>query len=179
MNLPLPPQAAMDNDDLQLFRQAVKGTQKIKQDTISVLPKVVKQKREWRETRSALGLDHFFSDEYQPYLEEEGPTRYVRSDVSHFELKKLKRGSYPPEIYLDLHGMTQQQAKFELAALISLCHKEHLHVASVMHGKGKHILKQRIPSWLAQHPRVQAFHQAPREWGGESALLVLLDVDER
>ncbi|MFM5687989.1 endonuclease SmrB, partial [Aeromonas caviae] len=75
-------------------------------------------------------------------------------------------------------GMNQQQAKQELAALLTLCQKENIHVASVMHGIGKHILKQRIPSWLAQHPNVRAFHQAPREWGGDSAILVLLDIEE-
>jgi DNA-nicking Smr family endonuclease len=63
--------------------------------------------------------------------------------------------------------MNQHQAKQELAALLTLCRKENIHVASVMHGIGKHILKQRIPSWLAQHPAVRAFHQAPREWGRE------------
>lgn len=166
------------DEETLLFRDAIKGTRKIKQDTIRAELRPVKQKREMRESRESLGVDHYFSDEYQPHLEADGPTRYVREDVSKFELKKLKRGSYPPEIYLDLHGMNQQQAKQELAALLTLCQKENIHVASVMHGIGKHILKQRIPSWLAQHPNVQAFHQAPREWGGDSAILVLLDIEE-
>ena len=166
------------DEESLLFRDAVKGTRKIKQDTIRADLRPVKQKRELRESREKLGVDHFFSDEYQPHLDEEGPTRFVREDVSKFELKKLKRGLYPPEIYLDLHGMSQLQAKQELAALLTLCQKENIHVASVMHGIGKHILKQRIPSWLAQHPNVRAFHQAPREWGGESAILVLLDIEE-
>ncbi|MGL5303501.1 MAG: endonuclease SmrB, partial [Aeromonas sp.] len=77
------------------FRDAIKGTQKIKQDTIRVELRPVKQKRLLRESREKLGVDHFFSDEYQPHLEEDGPTRYVREDVSKFELKKLKRGIYP------------------------------------------------------------------------------------
>ena len=157
---------SLTDEESLLFRDAVKGTRKIKQDTIRASSSPVKQKREVRESREKLGVDHFFSDEYQPHLEADGPTRYVRDDVSKFELKKLKRGSYPPEIYLDLHGMNQHQAKQELAALLTLCRKENIHVASVMHGIGKHILKQRIPSWLAQHPAVRAFHQAPREWGG-------------
>ncbi|MGL5289091.1 MAG: endonuclease SmrB, partial [Aeromonas sp.] len=132
------------------FRDAIKGTQKIKQDTIRVELRPVKQKRLLRESREKLGVDHFFSDEYQPHLEQEGPSRFVRQDVSKFELKKLKRGMYPPEIYLDLHGMNQQQSKHELAALLTLCQKENIHVAAVMHGIGKHILKQRLPGWLAQ-----------------------------
>lgn len=158
---------SLTDEESLLFRDAVKGTRKIKQDTIRASSNPVKQKREVRESREKLGVDYFFSDEYQPHLEADGPTRYVRDDVSKFELKKLKRGSYPPEIYLDLHGMNQHQAKQELAALLTLCRKENIHVASVMHGIGKHILKQRIPSWLAQHPAVRAFHQAPREWGRE------------
>lgn len=169
---------SLTDEESLLFRDAVKGTRKIKQDTIRASSNPVKQKREVRESREKLWVDYFFSDEYQPHLEADGPTRYVRDDVSKFELKKLKRGSYPPEIYLDLHGMNQHQAKQELAALLTLCRKENIHVASVMHGIGKHILKQRIPSWLAQHPAVRAFHQAPREWGGESAILVLLDIEE-
>ncbi|SIQ72814.1 DNA-nicking endonuclease, Smr domain [Aeromonas sp. RU39B] len=166
------------DDDRQLFREAVKGTRQIRQDTISADYRPVKQKRQLRLERENLGLEHHFSDEFQPHLESDGPMRYVRSDVSHFELKKLRRGDYPPEILLDLHGMSQNQAKSELSALLSACERQNLHVACVMHGIGKHILKQRIPAWLAQHPHVRAFHQAPREWGGDSALLVLLDIKE-
>ena len=101
------------DEETLLFRDAIKGTRKIKQDTIRAELRPVKQKRELRETREKLGVDHYFSDEYQPHLDDDGPTRYVREDVSKFELKKLKRGIYPPEIYLDLHGMNQQQAKQE------------------------------------------------------------------
>ena len=95
--------------------------------------------------------------------------KYVRSDVSHFELKKLRRGDYSPELFLDLHGLTQQQAKQELGALIAACRREHVFCACVMHGHGKHILKQQTPLWLAQHPHIMAFHQAPKEYGGDAA----------
>jgi DNA-nicking Smr family endonuclease len=33
--------------------------------------------------------------------------------------------------------------------------------ACVMHGHGN-ILKQQTPLWLAQHPHIMAFHQAPK-----------------
>lgn len=167
------------DDDRQLFRDAVKGTRQIRQDTISADFKPVKQKRQLRLERENIGLAHHFSDEFHPHLEQDGPMRYVCSDVSKFELKKLRRGDYPPEILLDVHGLSQQQAKAELSALLSACERQNLHVACVMHGIGKHILKERVPAWLAQHAKVRAFHQAPREWGGNSALLVLLDIEER
>ncbi len=59
-------------------------------------------------------------------------------------------------------GFTQQQAKQELGALIAACRREHVFCACVMHGHGKHILKQQTPLWLAQHPHIMAFHQAPK-----------------
>ncbi len=34
-----------------------------------------------------------------------------------FEAKKLRRGDYSPELFLDLHGLTQLQAKQELGGV--------------------------------------------------------------
>ena len=88
----------------------------------------------------------------------------------------MRRGDFSPEIILDLHGLTQQEAKNELAALINCCKKEGLYCCSVVHGVGKHILKRQVPLWLAQHPDILAFHQAPLEFGGQGALLVLVEL---
>ncbi|EON5734402.1 TPA: endonuclease SmrB [Escherichia coli] len=142
----------LSEEDQALFRQLMAGTRKIKQDTIVHRP----QRKKISEV----------------------PVKYVRPDVSHFEAKKLRRGDYSPELFLDLHGLTQLQAKQELGALIAACRREHVFCACVMHGHGKHILKQQTPLWLAQHPHVMAFHQAPKEYGGDAALLVLIEVDE-
>lgn len=166
-------------DDQALFRQLMTGTRQLKQDTfvhkLPVKTRVLPVKRLLSEQADN---SHYFSDEFQPLLSTEGATRYVRADVSHFELKKLRRGDYTPEIFLDLHGLTQQQAKQELGALIAACRREHLFCASVMTGHGKHILKQQTPLWLAQHPWVMAFHQAPKLFGGDAALLVLIEIEE-
>ena len=54
--------------------------------------------------------------------------------------------------------------------------KERVDCASIMTGYGTFTLKKQIPFWLVQHPKVRALHQAPKEWGGEAAMLILLDV---
>ncbi len=168
----------LDEQDLALFREAAVGTRQIKQDTISPTPKPVKQKALLREVRETLGVSHYFSDEFVPHLSEEGPMRYVRGDVSSFEVKRLRRGDYYPDMLLDLHGLSQQQAKLELAALLQACRRQHIRCACVMHGHGKNVLKQKVPLWLAQHPLVEAFHQAPKAWGGDAALLVLIEQSD-
>ena len=118
----------------------------------------------------------YFSDEYEPLLDEESAVKYLRENEDSYLLKQLRRGDFSPEIFLDLHGLTREQAKLELAALIQTCEKEHLYCASIMTGYGTYTLKRQIPRWLVQHPKVRALHQAPKEWGGEAAILILIDV---
>lgn len=167
-------------EDQALFRGLMAGTRKLAQDTIAHRPQRKKMSDMPQKKRLSEQMDasHYFSDEFQPLLASDGPTRYLRNDVNQYELKKLRRGDYSPEIFLDLHGLTQKQAKIELGALIAACRREHLFCASVMHGYGKQVLKQQTPLWLAQHPMVMAFHQAPKSLGGDAALLVLIEVEE-
>ncbi|MFC5078222.1 Endonuclease MutS2 [Vibrio thalassae] len=168
------------DNDFGLFRDAVQGVKKLRQDTIVQQPnRNKKQKEAKRSNREAKDAEFYFSDEFVPHLSDEGPTRYARDDVSTYEVKRLRRGVYVPDVFLDMHGMTQQEAKRELGAMIAHCVKENIHCACVMHGIGKHILKQKAPLWLAQHPDVMAFHQAPLEFGGDGALLVLLSIPEK
>ncbi|MBK4783897.1 MAG: endonuclease SmrB [Pantoea sp. Pent] len=169
----------LSQDDQARFRQLISGTRQLKQDTIVHKPAVKSREVPLKRLLSEQADNsHYFSDEFQPLLSSDGPTRYVRADVSHYELKKLRRGDYTPEIFLDLHGLTQLQAKQELGALIAACRREHIFCASVMTGHGKQILKQQTPLWLAQHPHVMAFNQAPKLFGGDAALLVLIEVEE-
>jgi DNA-nicking Smr family endonuclease len=69
------------------------GTRQIKQDTIVHRPSAknheVPVKRLLQEQADN---SHYFSDEFQPLLNTQGAVKYVREDVSHFELKKLRRG---------------------------------------------------------------------------------------
>lgn len=163
--------------DHALFREAMQGVKPLKQDCLA--PFVKKQKktsfflREQRETEDTL---FFFSDDYEPLLEEEDKVKYLREGENSHLLKQLRRGDFSPEIFLDLHGITKKQAKLELASLLLACEKAHFFCASIMTGYGTLTLKRQIPRWLVQHPRVRALHQAPREWGGDASILVLLDV---
>ncbi|AEH32633.1 endonuclease SmrB [Vibrio anguillarum] len=168
------------DDAFDLFRDAVKGVKKLRQDTIIQPPnRNPKQKEIRRIAREASDTEFYFSDEFIPKLSDEGPTRYARDDVSKYEVKRLRRGVYVPDVFLDMHGMTQQEAKRELGAMVAYCVKENIHCACVQHGIGKHILKQKVPLWLAQHPDVMAFHQAPLEFGGHGAVLVLLSIPDK
>lgn len=167
----------LEQDDIDLFREATKGIKAFKQDTF-VIPrqKTNKQKSPLRDIREKEDTLFYFSDEYEPLLNEESAVKYLREGEDSHLLKQLRRGDFSPELFLDLHGLTREQAKLELASLIQACENEHVYCVSVMTGYGSYILKRQIPRWLVQHPKVRALHQAPKEWGGDAAILVLLDV---
>ncbi|MDE4051870.1 endonuclease SmrB [Glaesserella parasuis] len=170
----------LENDELALFREAIKGTKKIKQDTF--VPKVEPRKKinEIRELEEKADTLFYFSDEYEPLLTEENDkVKYRREDVDPYILKQLRRGDFHPELFLDLHGLTKENAKKELASLILACEREGIYCASIMTGYGTRALKYQIPRWLVQHPKVIALHQAPREWGGNSAILILIEQPEK
>ena len=169
----------IDTDDFALFREAIKGTKKIKQDTFIPSQSPRKKINELREIQEQKDTEFFFSDEYEPLLKEENEkVRYLRENVDPYILKQLRRGDFQQELFLDLHGLTKEKAKKELAALILACEREHVYCASIMTGFGTRTLKDQIPRWLVQHPKVLALHQAPREWGGDAAILILVEQQD-
>ena len=184
-NIPKKPNNAKDET---LFQQAIGKVKPLKVDTIHFDKKVSKSKRHsqvknsrqnsLQDNNKALAQFHF-SDEFEPNLNKQGPMKYVRSDVDSFEAKNLRRGFYSPDLILDLHGLDQHQAKQELAALLDACQKEHAQCICIIHGLGSRVLKNKVPHWLVQHPDVMAFHQAPLEWGGNGALLALIEIKDK
>lgn len=180
----MPPVSDDDIDDFSLFKQSVKGVTKLEQDKIVPDKKIqLGEKRRRNKADSPVNSRQVtatfeFSDVYQASLPAQGPMRYCREDVDSHLVKRLRRGDFAPELILDLHGLTKEATKQELAALIYAARKEHADCVSIMHGHGQGILKQALPHYLIQHPQVMAFHQAPLEFGGQAALLVLIEHDE-
>lgn len=168
-----------DAEDLALFRDFVAGTRPLEQDKIAPVAKRSKQKRATVSSNSATAEKlFFFSDEFEVFSEPQGSLSYVQSGDDPHLAGRLRRGELEPQVILDLHGMTVQQAKTELAGLLHYCEQQQLNCACVVHGKGLGILARKVPNWLIQHPNVRAFHTAPRSWGKHGALLLLLKINQ-
>ncbi len=172
-------------DETFSFADAMRGVTPLTQDKIE--PDKQLELAQKRKQASPKHLKHSkqlaaafnFSDMYQAALPQEGPMRYCREGESSHIVKQLRRGDYSPEMMLDLHGLTREMAKAELAALIHSARKELIDCVSIMHGFGQGVLKAALPHYLVQHPHVRAFHQAPLEYGGQAALLVLIDIPQQ
>jgi DNA-nicking Smr family endonuclease len=175
---------ALTKDEKDLFKQAIGKVKPIVQDKIVLSKKSLnnlslKKTQAKTNEKNKQDAEFYFSDEFEPNLNQQGPMKYVREDVDSFEAKNLRRGEYSPDLILDLHGLTQNTAKLEIAALLYACKREHAKCVCIVHGLGSRVLKNKVPHWLVQHPEVMAFHQAPLEWGGNGALLVLVELNDR
>ncbi len=95
-------------------------------------------------------------------------------------LKKLRRGNWPVQAELDLHGHTTESARLALACFLHHCRQHNQHCVRIIHGKGlssknrEPVLKLKLKNWLVQRTEVLAFCQARPADGGSGAALVLL-----
>lgn len=172
-----------NQDDFDAFQQMVAGITPMQQDKQVLKPKGMSKARQQVNQKNAVegkqaAASFAFSDVYQAHFSESGPLRYCRQDTPAYALKQLRRGEYSPQWVLDCHGMTKEQMKQELIALLHAAEKDNISCVSILHGVGGGVLKTALPHYLVQHPLVRAFHQAPLEYGGHGAMLVLLDTPE-
>jgi DNA-nicking Smr family endonuclease len=116
-------------------------------------------------------------------------TDYMRNGVSRMTLRKLKRGYFPVQDTLDLHGLTTDGARGLLAAFLHEAAQQGLRCVAVIHGKGIHgndhpgnrgagVLKALARHWLTQRADVLAFCEAPQNMGGGGAVWVLLKAHD-
>jgi DNA-nicking Smr family endonuclease len=108
------------------------------------------------------------------------PLSYQRPGVQTQVVRKLRRGLFPIEDELDLHGLSQTAARDQLARFLSYNRAAGRRCVRIIHGKGYRsgargpILKIAVDSWLRRHLDVMAFTSARAIDGGTGALYVLL-----
>jgi len=110
----------------------------------------------------------------------EGPLSFQRAGVRIQVVRRLRRGLYPIEDELDLHGLSQAAARDRLADFIARSRDAGHRCVRIIHGKGYRsgargpILKAAVNLWLRRHSDVLAFVSARPIDGGSGALYVLL-----
>ncbi len=103
-----------------------------------------------------------------------------REGVPESVMRRLRRGQYARRDELDLHGMTQAEARLEVLGFIAGCVDRDLRCVRIVHGKGRGsghrgpVLKSAVNRWLRRNDAVRAFCSARRADGGTGALYVLL-----
>jgi DNA-nicking Smr family endonuclease len=110
------------------------------------------------------------------------PDEYLSNGLSRMTLRKLRRGNWPIQDSLDLHGNNSDAARKLLQEYLHEAMQLKLRCVLVIHGKGLNsqggeaVLRRLTRHWLAQHPLVLGYCDAPPREGGSGAALVLLRV---
>lgn len=128
----------------------------------------------------------------EPYANKRQSMRSAGRELDKRTEMKLRRGQYPIEGTLDLHGMSRHNAFERLKAFLQISYNQQKRCVIVITGKGirtkhtegffekpvpKGILRQNLPKWLQDatiRDIVLAHHPARPKHGGDGAFYVLL-----
>jgi DNA-nicking Smr family endonuclease len=171
-----------NDDEIDLFRAAVKGTRPLKPARLhhpAPPPKPIPQQL-LRDEKQALADS--LSDDYIPVHEMESGEEllYLREGHAPDILSKLRRGHWVVQASIDLHGLVVDEARLYVAEFLADCKKRGIRCVRIIHGKGlgsRHrepILKHKLRNWLIQKDEVIAYAQARDNDGGSGAVIVLL-----
>lgn len=97
-------------------------------------------------------------------------------------LDRIRRGAWPIDLRLDLHGLAADAARAEVGAMLRRALRAGMTGVLVVHGRGTGsadgpVLKEALPGWLAAAPHgadVLAFGTAGPHGGRGGATLVAL-----
>lgn len=177
----------LSKEDSELFRREMGNVRLLRPDkiTLSHVPHERGKPAKSISHRPALEHPQTFHNELSDdidvgTLETSDEMLFVRSGMQHGLLRKLRRGQFNINGQLDLHGLTVPEARQALTSFLHASQARGARCVAIIHGKGygsqhkQPILKNKVNSWLQQHPEVLAFCSAQPADGGTGAVYVLL-----
>ena len=163
-------------DDAALFRAAVGEVRPLPEQN-RITPQPVPRKRLLRAAFPPPEIPDTLSDRSSA---ESTPDEYLSNGLSRMTLRKLRRGTWPIQDSLDLHGNNSDASRKLLQEFLHEASQRNLRCVLVIHGKGLNsqggeaVLRKLTRHWLTQHRQVLGFCDALPQNGGSGAVLVLL-----
>jgi DNA-nicking Smr family endonuclease len=172
-----------------LFRNALGGVKKIAESDryvpnaapgVKLAVKPAKPRSQAED--DAAVLRESLSDQFEVdhLLDDDPSLSFTRSGVGSDVVRKLRKGYWPVQDELDLHGMRRDAARDQLGDFLTRAMKRKLRCVCVIHGKGlgsaggEPVLRSMVHSWLEQKDDVIAFCAANVDGRSHGALIVLL-----
>lgn len=164
--------------DAALFQQAVDGVIPISPPNRVLPQRPAKPVQRHKQSFSAAPA---ITDNWTDHVSGDvAPTTFLRAGLNNMTLRKLRRGLWPIQDEIDLHGLTSDEARGILINFLNHALHNSYRCVNIIHGKGwrteggEGILKIRVRHWLTQHPKVLAYCETPANAGGGGAVWVLL-----
>jgi DNA-nicking Smr family endonuclease len=168
----------LDADEVALFRATVGAVEPLpKQNRIT--PQAAPRQPLWSASTSPDPVPDTLSDIHDITP----PDDYLSNGLSRMTLRKLRRGHWPIEDSLDLHGSHIDTARKLLQEFLHEAAQCNWRCVLIIHGKGinsqggEAVLRKLTRHWLTQRPDVLAFCDAQPRDGGSGAVMVLLKAN--
>lgn len=163
------------------FQEAIKGVKPMQNDRIDLYsnPKNInpyKDNNDYDETP----IEQVSDDWQSTTVSGEEFIFFAHPGLQLKAQKQLRQGKIIVDDHLDLHGLTIDEARQTLLEFINFAQKQQIRCIRLVHGKGyrsntqKPVLKNKVNSWLRQHPAVLAFSSAQDKDGGTGALYIII-----
>lgn len=174
----MPKKPKISDTELSDFYASVKDIKRHVHEKVSLAPPTPKYAPKRNAEPAREETFRFSETDHLDAVEGRAFIAHYQSGISQRTFKKLKKGQFPVEAVLDLHGKTVAEARLELNDFLRACLAEQLRVVLIIHGKGQHtslpILKNKINHWLRELNVVLAFCSAISAHGGGGATYVYL-----
>ncbi|MDP0563491.1 MAG: Smr/MutS family protein [Candidatus Endonucleobacter sp. (ex Gigantidas childressi)] len=178
---------ADDDDAKNLFKQAMRGVQPLKnklrydhEKHPQKLPKRTYLARREAAEKQPPNTGEALSDTHIEPIDPEQTLLFSQPGIQRSKVKRLRSGLLPTQSRLDLHGYKIDEARESIVKFIDSCQCNNLSCVQIISGKApskqdrQATLKSHVNHWLKQLPSVLAFCSAPQAKGGAGSLLVLL-----
>lgn len=155
-----------NSDDEFSWHKEIKNVKKIKKDIVTYLAPVKKFNTIDRPKPN------------KPFLME--TNNHEINIIDQNIIKKIKKSHMPIDYTIDLHGLTQIQARNLLVDAVTKCFAKSYRVILIITGKGQNdegILKKKFPEWINEHdikPMIAGFSLSSQIHGGNGAYYLLL-----
>lgn len=174
-----------------LFKSAIGGVKKLPESNrfvpnapagINVTLKPGKKAFRSQAEDDAAVLRESLSDQFEVdhLLEDDPSLSFSRAGTGPDVVRKLRKGYWPVQDELDLHGLRRDGAREAIGDFLHKAGKRKLRCVCVIHGKGlgsaggEPVLRSMVHSWLEQKDEVIAFCAANVDGRSHGALIVLL-----
>jgi DNA-nicking Smr family endonuclease len=167
----------MTEEDRKLFRNAIGDVTPIKHQKVDFPPSKLKAKRLVQPKELFLPEADLEFPEVE--IMSDDVLFFSRPGLQHNVIRRFKRGDYPHESIIDLHGHTVKEASIALQIFLDKAQHNQHRCICIIHGKGrdpgkKATLKTYVNHWLKKNNDILAFCSATRENGHTGAMYALL-----
>ncbi len=157
---------SISDEDKKLFRDTVREM------------KPQQQVEQSQEDMEDIPREHYSDHLNDENVSADAKLSYFNQTLPHKVRKQLQKGQFDIEDILDLHRLTVEDAREDIADFLQASSAQGCRCVLIVHGKGRDlntpILKNKVKQWLPQSKYVLAFCSCLPKHGGTGAVYVLL-----